>query len=90
MSPFEKWTGVRDSKYEDIKIASFSLKQMAENLKRVQLNLKLFVENKLERGEFWGNSLRKHAYSNILTILPPKTERFQIKILICFHISAQT
>ena len=29
-------------------------------------------------------SLQKHAYSNILKILPPKTENFQIKILIIF------
>ena len=28
--------------------------------------------------------LRKHAYSNTLKISPPKTERFQIKILIFF------
>ena len=35
-------------------------------------------------------SLRKHAYSNILKISPPKTESFQIKILIVFfYISAQ-
>ena len=35
-------------------------------------------------------ALRKHAYSNILKILPPKNEIFQIKILIFFfHISAQ-
>ena len=34
------------------------------------------------------NTLRKHAYSNILKISPPKTESFQIKILILFHISA--
>ena len=36
-------------------------------------------------------SLRKQAYSNILKILPPKkkTENFQIKNLIFFHISAQ-
>ena len=34
-------------------------------------------------------ALRKHAYSNILKILPPKTEFFQIKILIFFHISDQ-
>ena len=34
-------------------------------------------------------SLRKHAYSNILKISPPKTECFQIKILIFFHTSAQ-
>ena len=34
-------------------------------------------------------TLRNHAYSNILKISPPKTESFQIKILIFFHISAQ-
>ena len=27
----------------------------------------------------WEASLRKHAYSNILKILPPKNENFQIK-----------
>ena len=35
------------------------------------------------------SALRKHAYSNILKILPPKNENFQIKILIYFNISAQ-
>ena len=34
------------------------------------------------------DSLRKHAYSNILKITTPITESFQIKIDI-FHISAQ-
>ena len=34
-------------------------------------------------------SLRKHAYSNILKILPPKNENFQIKYFDIFHISAQ-
>ena len=34
-------------------------------------------------------TLRKHTYSNILIISSPKTETFQIKILICFHISAR-
>ena len=35
--------------------------------------------------KFWCmNSLQKHAYSNILKISPPKTENFQIKILIFF------
>ena len=29
-------------------------------------------------------SLRKHAHSNILKILPPKNENFQIKIQIFF------
>ena len=32
--------------------------------------------------------LRKHAYSNILKILPPKNENFHIKNLIFFYISA--
>ena len=34
-------------------------------------------------------SLRKHAYSNILKILPPKNDNFQIKNSNIFHISAQ-
>ena len=34
-------------------------------------------------------AFRKHAYSAILKISAPKTESFQIKILIFFHISAQ-
>ena len=34
-------------------------------------------------------TLRKHAYSNILKILPPKNEKFQIKNSDIFHISAQ-
>ena len=33
--------------------------------------------------------LRKHAYSNILKILQPKKENFQIKKSDSFHISAQ-
>ena len=32
---------------------------------------------------------RKHAYSNILKISPPKTESFQIKKSDIFHISVQ-
>ena len=34
-------------------------------------------------------SLRKHAYSSIFRILPPKTEKFQMKNSGSFHISAQ-
>ena len=34
-------------------------------------------------------SLRKHAYSNIWKISPPKTEKIQIKNSDIFHISAQ-
>ena len=36
-----------------------------------------------------GMALRKHAYSNILKILPPKNENFQIKNSDNYHISAQ-
>ena len=35
------------------------------------------------------STLRKHAYSNILKILPSKNENFQIKKKDIFHISAQ-
>ena len=34
-------------------------------------------------------TLRNHAYSNILKILQPKTENFQIKKSDIFHFSAQ-
>ena len=36
-----------------------------------------------------GDTLRKHAYSNMLKILPPKIEKFQIENSDIFHISAQ-
>ena len=35
------------------------------------------------------NTLRKHAFSNILKILQPKTENFQMKNSDIFHICAQ-
>ena len=35
-------------------------------------------------------ALRKHAYSNILKLSPPKNENFQLKHSDIFHISAQT
>ena len=39
---------------------------------------------------FWNEvSLRKQAYSNILKILRPKNENFQLKKSDIFHISAQ-
>ena len=38
--------------------------------------------------KFDQNPLRKHAYSNILNILPPKNESVQIKNSDIFHISA--
>ena len=35
------------------------------------------------------HTLREQAYSNILKILPPKNESFQMRNSKCFHISAQ-
>ena len=35
-------------------------------------------------------SLRKHAYSSVLKILPPKNESFQIKFLIFFMFLLKT
>ena len=35
------------------------------------------------------NSLRKHAYSNILRSLPPKNDNFLMKNSVNFHIYAQ-
>ena len=43
---------------------------------------------RLTRLHYWP-SLRKHAYSNILKILPLKNENFQIKNSDIFHVSAQ-
>ena len=37
----------------------------------------------------WYIPLRKYAYSNILKILPPKNENFQIKNFYILHISDQ-
>ena len=44
-------------------------------------DLKDFINNKI--------SLRKHAYSNILKIVQPKTGKFPDKTYDIFHISAQ-
>ena len=41
------------------------------------------------RSLLWNGPLRKHSYSNILKILRPKKENFQIKNSNIFHISAQ-
>ena len=43
---------------------------------------------KLEKVLIW-ITLRKHTYSNILQILSPKNENFQIKNPDIFHVSAQ-
>ena len=39
--------------------------------------------------KFACTTLRKHTYSNIMKILPPKNENFQIKNSDIFHVSAQ-
>ena len=43
----------------------------------------------MSRGPAFPFTLRKHAYSNILKILPPINEKFQIKNSDIFHVSAQ-
>ena len=56
---------------------SYTLWQGSCGLKRLPILLYIYI------------ALRKHAYSNILKILPPKSENFQMKILIFFHLSAK-
>ena len=57
--------------------------------------LKPFLDNKISIFEGYGafkylKTIRKHAYSNILNISPPKTESFSDKKKSdIFHISAQ-
>ena len=41
--------------------------------------VEVVIEQTLLHGSRNHVSLRKHAYSNILNILPPKNENFQIK-----------
>ena len=53
----------------------------------------LLIESKTSlitgHNQFYLMALRKHAYSNILKILPPKNEIFHIKNSDIFHVSAQ-
>ena len=51
--------------------------------------LKRYLEYFSSYKHFFQNSLRKHAYSNILKISSPKNEIFQIKNSDIFHVSAQ-
>ena len=48
-----------------------------------------FIASPTEKGQRLTLPLRKHVNSNILKILPPKNENFQIKKSDIFHISAQ-
>ena len=52
-------------------------------------DLRVNLKNKQTSNEFSDHHCEKHAYSNILNILPPKNENFQIKNSNIFHISAQ-
>ena len=49
----------------------------------------MVVIEKLLLRDDYSAALRKHAYSNILKISPPKTESFLDKNSDIFHISAQ-
>ena len=49
----------------------------------------LIEKHNLKHSIFVFRTLRKHAYSNILKILPSRNEKFQIKNSDIFHISAQ-
>ena len=57
------------------------VKLLYEHLKRTQHIAKVHINS--------GIPLRKHVYSHIPKILPPKNENFQIKNSDIFHISAQ-
>ena len=63
---------------------------MQENISQLQLynhRLRTLTQKYLSfdwRKSLNSSTLRKHAYSNVLKISPPKTESFQIKILIFF------
>ena len=57
---------------------------------KTQINLRISTSAHADLSLRLGTyPLRKHAYSNILRILPPKNENFQIKYSDIFHISAQ-
>ena len=58
-----------------------------ENFPKISINI-CFLITKTYLYNF-DPSLRKHDYSNILKILPPKNEKFQLKNPNIFHISAQ-
>ena len=56
----------------------FKLRMFLGKLREYSISLNLY-----------DHPLRKHAYSNILKILLPKNENFQLKISDIFHISTQ-
>ena len=60
---------------------------LSEKGSTIRVKINSFLSDKAPVSE--RPSLRKHAYSNILRILPPKNENFQMKNSGSFHISAQ-
>ena len=52
-------------------------------------NIYFYGEKRKKISKNYHQTLQKHAYSNILEILPLKNENFQIKNSDIFHISAQ-
>ena len=56
----------------------------------VPVEIGFFTILLFDPGRYVGHvSLREYAYSNIMKILPPKNENFQIKNSEIYHISAQ-
>ena len=76
MLSFQKNFGVQASKLNLVYTVYSSTPVRIFRLNTVSPSVSLNLEKP--------NSLQNHAYSKILKISPPKTESFQIKILIFF------
>ena len=79
---------VFEQKYE--KLSEF----LSENFQFLEVKFSIYLNRSVFiMDSFWNPRcsipLRKHAYSNIVKILPPKNEKFQIKNSYIFHIFAQ-
>ena len=68
--------------------SSFIVRCIGILILQVFMNSVCLGRNFLENCMFWV-TIRKHAYSDILKILPPKNENFPIKNSDIFHVSAQ-
>ena len=69
--------------------AQFFQRSRIDNRPTSAVSALIFIMWRLILFKLFFFPLRKHAYSNILKILPPKNENFQIKNSDIFHISAQ-
>ena len=67
--------------------SNYLIKKLSSVINRFKVCFLEFVQN--IHLYLFVSSLRKHAYSNTLKILPPKNENFQIKNSDIFQISAQ-